>query len=270
VGGFDEPLARQPLPLAWSEVGIMNTFTIAAAQSSSVKGDIPENIRRHAELVVLAREQGADAVVFPELSLTGYEPTVAALTAIDAHDSVLRPLQTLVDDLAVIVMAGCPIRSSHPRPYIGMLILRPGGSTAVYRKRFVHSSEEPHFVASDDSVVFVAGGTTIGVAICADISNPIHPADAARQGAKLYVAGVAKTPDEIGAAEANMAAYAKQHAMMTIMANYASPTGGFPTGGRSAAWDESGRLMARAQSHGECLVLACRAATGWTGRVVNP
>ena len=46
-----------------------------------------------------AREQGADAVVFPELSLTGYEPTIAADVAIDANNRVLRPLEEMADTL---------------------------------------------------------------------------------------------------------------------------------------------------------------------------
>ena len=63
----------------------MSPFAIAAAQSSSTKGDIAGNLRRHARLVALAKEHGADAVVFPELSLTGYEPTIAAQTAMLAY-----------------------------------------------------------------------------------------------------------------------------------------------------------------------------------------
>ena len=109
----------------------------------------------------------------------------------------------------------------------------------------------------------------IGVAICADISNPIHPADAAGHGAKVYAAGVAKTPREIGDAAASMAAHAKKHRMLAVMANYASSTGGHPTDGSSAVWDETGELAARAEPQGEYIVLAQRTPEGWAGRVVR-
>ena len=66
-----------------------SSFTIAAAQSSSVKGDIEENIRRHCEIAALADSHGAHVIVFPELSLTGYEPTVAAELAVESAPGVV-------------------------------------------------------------------------------------------------------------------------------------------------------------------------------------
>jgi predicted amidohydrolase len=240
----------------------MSRFTIAAAQSSSIKGAIARNVRRHAELAEAARTHGADVVVFPELSLTGYEPTIAADVAVEANDSALRPLEEIADSSQVVILAGCPLRSGSGKPYVGMLIFQPGREVAVYRKRFVHSSEEPYFTASDDTVVFSACATTIGVAICADIKNPVHAADAARQGAKIYAAGVAKTPEEMAAAEATMAAHAKQHGMLTVMANHAAPTGGFTMAGRSAIWDEAGGLIVQAAGPGEWIVLAEKTPEG--------
>ena len=47
-----------------------------------------------------------------------------------------------------------------------------------------------------------------------------------------------------------MAAHAKQHGMLAVMANYASPTGGLPSAGASAIWDETGNLVARAPRKG--------------------
>lgn len=248
----------------------MRTFTIAAAQATSLKGDIFENVRRHTRLVAVAREYGADVVVFPELSLTGYEPTIAAETAIEPNDSVLAPLQELAEDSGVVILAGCPIRSASEKPYIGMLVFQPGQTVAVYRKRFVHSSEEPYFVASDDMVVFAVREMPIGVAICADIKQPRHAADAARLGAKVYAAGVATTPDETAEAATNMAAHAKNHGMLAVMANYASPTGGSPMGGHSAVWDETGRPLVRAEPRGEAVVLARSTPEGWAGIVAVP
>ena len=46
----------------------MSTFTIAAAQSFSVAGDLAANIARHLRFMAVAAEQGVDLLVFPELS----------------------------------------------------------------------------------------------------------------------------------------------------------------------------------------------------------
>jgi predicted amidohydrolase len=247
----------------------MSTLTIAAVQSSSTKGDLAANVGHHLSLVRAAHRHGADLVVFPELSLTGYEPTLAADVAVHPDDPRLRELQDQATELQVVILAGCPIRSTGEKPFLGMLIFQPGASVAVYRKRFVHSSELPYFLASHDSVVLPVEGVPVGLAICADISNPAHAADAARQGARVYAAGVAKTPDDMDRANANMQAHARTHRMLALMANHASATGGLPTGGRSAVWDESGSLLACAAAEGEQLVVACQREDGWTATAIG-
>ena len=73
----------------------MNTITIAAAQSCSTKGDIDANVGAHAKIVRVAAEHHVDLVVFPELSLTGYEPEIATVCTIDAEDERLDPLKAL-------------------------------------------------------------------------------------------------------------------------------------------------------------------------------
>lgn len=247
----------------------MQAFTIAAAQSSSVKGDITQNVRRHAEFVVRAAEHQANVVVFPELSLTGYEPTMAAELAIDARNDQLAPLKQLSDQRGVTIIAGCPIRSDQAKPYIGAFIIRPQLPIEVYRKRFLHPGEEQHFIPSDDVVVCDCHGRAVGIAICADISNPRHPADASQQNATIYAAGLAFTPKGIAEAEAAMSGYARRFRFLAVMANYASATGGLPMAGKSAIWDETGTLVAQAAATGESVVLAKSTSQGWVGHVVT-
>ena len=56
---------------------------VAVAQSRPVKGEFDRNMESHVELAEAAAAAGADTLVFPELSLTGYEPTLAARFAVD-------------------------------------------------------------------------------------------------------------------------------------------------------------------------------------------
>lgn len=51
---------------------LLKPSRIALAQISSVLGDVERNVARHIEWTERAIERGADAIVFPELSLTGY------------------------------------------------------------------------------------------------------------------------------------------------------------------------------------------------------
>ena len=66
---------------------------VAAAQTISRPGSIRENVERHLVLAGAAAERGVELLVFPELSLTGYEPDLACELRPD--DARLAPLRTL-------------------------------------------------------------------------------------------------------------------------------------------------------------------------------
>ena len=52
-------------------------FRIAAAQVASARGDIVGNIAAHTAAIEVAAALGVSVLIFPELSLTGYEPDLA-------------------------------------------------------------------------------------------------------------------------------------------------------------------------------------------------
>ena len=47
---------------------------ISVAQTKPVKGNIESNIDHHKKIIDLAVSYETDIIVFPELSITGYEP----------------------------------------------------------------------------------------------------------------------------------------------------------------------------------------------------
>ena len=51
-------------------------ITIAAAQSTSVKADVEQNVQIHIRFIRHAARNNVRLIVFPELSLTGYEPAL--------------------------------------------------------------------------------------------------------------------------------------------------------------------------------------------------
>lgn len=55
---------------------MMRVMIVAATQFAPVAGDIDANVRTIAGLVRAAGAEGARVVVFAELSLTGYEPSL--------------------------------------------------------------------------------------------------------------------------------------------------------------------------------------------------
>jgi predicted amidohydrolase len=240
-------------------------FAIAAAQFGSVKGNLKKNIEEHLLFARKAAENSVDVLVFPELSLTGYEPELAHDLAITIENPILKPLREAADQWKIVLIAGCPICSSSSKPYIGAVIIQPNQAIAAYRKHYLHTGEDRYFIPSEDTVVVNCMGMHIGIAICADINNPKHPEDAKKKGAGIYAAGVFMTPGGIAEAASNMSSYSFKYKMIAAMANYATDSGGYQTAGQSSIWGDSGDLLAIANGAGKYLVLARKEHNRWVG-----
>jgi predicted amidohydrolase len=55
-------------------------LVIAAAQCHSTVGNVTNNVAHHRRFGILAAECGVQLLVFPELSLTGYDLAIARAT----------------------------------------------------------------------------------------------------------------------------------------------------------------------------------------------
>ncbi|HVU83337.1 MAG TPA: nitrilase-related carbon-nitrogen hydrolase, partial [Puia sp.] len=83
---------------------------IAVAQTKPVTGDIQRNIAGHRILIDQAVSLGADTIIFPELSLTGYEPAMASALAVNPDDSRLDELSLAGETGRITIGAGVPTR----------------------------------------------------------------------------------------------------------------------------------------------------------------
>lgn len=248
----------------------MSTLTVAAAQSLSIAGDLAANIAAHLRFMTVAAEHGVELLVFPELSLTGYEGQLAADMAIDPQDAVLQPLRERAQELGINAVVGMPIRLKEgSQALIGALTLGGDGSLEVYSKQHLHTGEERFFAPGSGGSFLRVGSDSVALAVCADFSHASHAATAAGHGANLYAAGVLIGESGYEADSALLQGYAEKHSMVVLMANHAGLTGGWQSAGRSAIWSESGSLVVAAPGPGELLVIARRDAGEWQGRVVS-
>jgi predicted amidohydrolase len=113
---------------------IPKKMKICMAQTRPVTGDIEQNIARHKVFVQTAVSHHANFIIFPELSLTGYEPTLAQALAIQPDDSRLDVFQTLADDRQITIGVGAPTQN-QPRPCISLIIFRPHQPRHTYSKQ---------------------------------------------------------------------------------------------------------------------------------------
>ncbi len=247
----------------------MPDFKIAAAQVASVRGDIDRNIATHAAAIVAAAGQAVSVIVFPELSLAGYEPDLAAELAMTADDSRLAPLVELARRHCIAVVAGAPLRNGTAKPFIGAIVISTDGIVKTYRKMHLGTTEKPYFVAGDAPLALEVAGHTLGVAICADTSQRSHPQTYAERGADIYAAGVLLTAEWYGADSPRLADYAAQFRILTVMTNHAASIGTHVSVGKSAIWAPGGQLLVQASGTENALLIATSSNGSWRGEVVK-
>jgi len=78
---------------------------VALAQISPILQDVKKNFERHLEFIVKAKNSGADLIIFPELSLTGYTlKDLVPETALNPHkDPLFDKLKKVSQDIAVVL-----------------------------------------------------------------------------------------------------------------------------------------------------------------------
>jgi predicted amidohydrolase len=206
---------------------------IAAAQTKPQRFDINSNLLDHYKMIDLTADNDARLIIFPEMSLTGYEREKASEMAFSVDDSRLAELTKMAAEKNMIIIAGAPLRIEN-RLYIGAFILKPDQSVSVYTKQFLHDGEELYFKSSlDFNPVIELNSERLCLAICADISNPIHAENAHKSGATIYMSGIFYTPKGIPEAYQTLSGYAKKYSMNILMSNFAGQS-----------WDlESGRKI---------------------------
>lgn len=252
----------------------MIATVIAAAQSISLPGDIEANVREHLRFISAAHAAGVQMLVFPELSLTGYELPLLQRCLLHPGDEVLAPVRALVRQTGMVVTVGAPVApvdaSTNALPAIGAITYLPDGAHTLYRKVHLHPGEERYACAGTaGSSLLRLGADTVAQAICADITHARHPAQAAAAGASLYLAGVLESETGYLADSAAMQRYAQQHTMGVLLANHGAPSGGYVSAGKSAFWAPGGELVVAAPGAGPWLVIATRPITAphrpWSG-----
>ena len=245
----------------------MTRPTIAAAQIPSAKGDVAANVLAHVHAMHAAHRLGVDLVVFPELSLTGYEPELAARLAFARNDARLAPLREAAAQYGMHAIAGAPLLGDG-LPQIGAFVVSPDGTVSSYTKIHLHPGEERHFAPGTAHSFLDIGDTRIAVAVCADTNSDDHARQCAKHGAQVYAAGVFVTSRGYAADTARLQEHAHRHGMLVVMANHNRPGGGLSSIGGSAIWSPDGRLAAANETQ-DVLVVARHAAGDWTGRVVE-
>ena len=220
---------------------------VAIAQIEAIKGNVEENIENHLKWIKQAIQNNADMLVFPELSVTGYEPDLAENLATNQDDTRLDEIQNLSDRNGITIGVGLPTKDESD-VFVSMIIFQPQKERITYSKQYLYPPEESIFKAGKNPLVLNFETEVVSPAICYEISNKAHCEFAKRNKATIYIASVLSSINGIDADMEKLSDIAKHNNLVTFMANYVGESGGYKCAGKSSVWDTTGKLIGQLDS----------------------
>lgn len=162
-GAATMPLAERSEP--------RKPFRVAVAQIAPTLGNVPANLRMHLDRIDAARADGADLVVFPELSLTGYYLRDQVHEVAERPDGPTnRAVAEAAGDMAVCF--GFVEETPSYRFYNAGAFLDGGEVVHVHRKVYLPTygmfDEARDFAAGSQVRAFDTRFGRVGLLICED------------------------------------------------------------------------------------------------------
>jgi NAD+ synthase (glutamine-hydrolysing) len=257
----------------------VSVLRIALAQVDLVVGDLETNRAMVRERVRQAAGAGAQLVVFPEMTLTGYPPEDLVLRRSfrQASCAALNELAAeLADaghgDLAVVV----GYLDSQGGPRNAAAFLQDGQVVARYFKHHLPNygvfDESRYFKAGAELSVVGFGGIDIGLTICEDVwqdGGPFAAAAAAEVGLLININGspYERNKDDVRLDLVRRRAIEARSAVVYV--NQCGAQDELVFDGDSFAVGADGRLLARAPQFVEDLYLLELDLPGSTGNTVS-
>lgn len=218
---------------------------IAAAQIKPVEQNTHSNNQTHLQMIDLTAKQNIELIVFPEMSLTGYEREIAEKLSFTENDIRLNIFKDKAEVNKMLIIVGAPIKINSTL-YIGSFIFLPNRTTLTYTKQFLHDGKEKYFTASSNyNPLIEFQNESISIAICADINNPVHPKQAYNRKTTLYIPRNFYAPNGIAEGQTTLSNYAKKYSMKVLMSNYTGSSNGIYAAEQSGFWNNQGELISR-------------------------
>jgi len=227
---------------------------IGIGQTNPQKGDIEKNIVQHIKLLNIAIHRNADLMIFPELSLTGYEPELAEDLATTSDDKRLDVFQEICDLNKIVIGVGLPTKEND-NLFISMIIFQPKRERVTYSKQYLYPTQVCHFTPGQKQIYLNIGDSIIAPAICYDLSNPEHSKKAYKDNANIYIASVLSDVDDIDSDIKKLSAIACKYEMIVFMANFIGQSGGFECAGKTSIWNKEGNIVGQLNDKNEGLLV---------------
>ncbi|TRO51613.1 carbon-nitrogen hydrolase family protein [Candidatus Bathyarchaeota archaeon] len=235
---------------------------LALAQINSRREHKEENLQKIEEFTLRAKEQHADLVIFPELSLTGYvlHDQIYELAEVIPGPSTKR-IEELAKKTGIHIIFGMPELSEKSKATIfnTAVLIGPTGLIGKFRKMYLptHSvfEERRYFRAGYQTAVFTTDIGKIGLFICYDIFFPEVCRLTRLKGAELIICISASPAVRRGYFEILTTARALENTAFLAYVNLTGIEDGLQFWGGSRLVSPTGDLLAVAKYDEEDLVI---------------
>jgi omega-amidase len=149
---------------------------IAVAQISCSLGDGEANLSKVRGFSARAKEAGAELIVFPEMTDTGYSMPVIQKHANHWKTGFVVGVQEIANELSLAIVSGVSERDGDSIYNSQVLVDAKGDIIATYRKTHLYAvapvEEQTCFAPGDMFTSFALGDLRFGFSICYDLRFP--------------------------------------------------------------------------------------------------
>jgi len=232
---------------------------VAAAQISCVLGDFDANLAKIRAFAGRARDLGAELVVFPEMSDTGYSMPVIQKHARPWKEGAVDELQKIAKQNSIGIIAGISDRDGDSIFNAQVFVSANGDVLGKYRKTHLVTAapldERVCFSPGNEFVVCKLGDFNVGLSICYDLRFPeMARTLVVKHGANVIVNSSAWPTVRAEHLRILALARAVENQSYYIVANRAGTDDGVTLCGSSMIIDASGKILAAASPDGEELI----------------
>lgn len=235
---------------------------LALAQISCKCGDKKENIKKMEKIVNKAKKQGANLIVFPELSLTGYVVRDELYELAETiHGSSVKAIKSIAKKTNSYIIFGMPELSEKTKAtvYNAAVLIGPEGFIGKYRKMYLptHSvfEEKRYFRPGYHAAAFETKVGKIGLTICYDMFFPEVSRLTRLKGAQLIVCISASPAIRRTFFEVLTMARAIENTAFLAYVNLVGIEDGLQFWGGSRLVGPNGKILAQAKYDEEDLVM---------------
>ena len=234
---------------------------VAVAQVSCALGNLAQNFVKVREFATRAKEAGAELVVFPEMTDTGYSMPVIQATARSWGEGMVPQLQELARQLSIVIVSGVSERENNCIYNTQVAIDATGAVLAKYRKTHLFAvapiEEQKCFTPGSELVSFSFAGFQVGLSICYDLRFPeVYRLLALNQQVNVFIISSAWPFPRVDHLRTLALARAIENQSYLVLANRVGTDAGTGFCGTSIVVDPYGVVLASASSNREELIQA--------------